>query len=359
MTNSDNVFLERCFQLALNGLGKVMPNPLVGCVIVKDGFIIGEGFHQIYGGNHAERNAIESVKDPSLLENATLYVNLEPCSHFGKTPPCCDLIINGKIKKVIFSNLDPNPLVAGQGLEKLRNSGIEVCPGILEKEGFELNKRFFTFFSNKRPYIILKWAQTRNGFMDIERPGISKYNWITNRQLTILSHKWRTEEAAIMVGSNTVKNDNPQLNVRLWKGNNPVRIVLDRLLQLDLSSHVFNGKSKTLVYTEKEKTSASRNLEFIKIDFSDMASEILRDLYQREIQSVIIEGGRKVLDTFLTQNLWDEIRLLIGNQYFDNGLEAPQLKTRPVEEIECRDNRILLFKNKMGNEIPEFSSPIL
>jgi diaminohydroxyphosphoribosylaminopyrimidine deaminase/5-amino-6-(5-phosphoribosylamino)uracil reductase len=215
--------MQRCFQLAENGLGYVAPNPLVGCVIVCDGKIISEGFHQQYGLNHAERNAILHVADKDLLKKSILYVNLEPCSHFGKTPPCADLIIERKIPKVVVSNLDSNPEVAGKGIERLQNAGIEVITGVLENQGRFLNRRFFTHIEKKRPYIILKWAKSLDGFMSSETE-----RWITNEAMRNLVHKWRSEESAIMVGTNTVSTDNPKLNVRAYFGKNPLRITIDK-----------------------------------------------------------------------------------------------------------------------------------
>lgn len=341
----EDFYIKRCFQLAKNGLGNVSPNPLVGCVLVANGEIIGEGFHQQYGGLHAEPNAILNVKGESLLSEATLYVNLEPCSHYGKTPPCADLIIEKGIKNVVICNLDPNPMVAGNGIRKLQNAGINVTTGILEEEGLELNRRFFTFMTRKRPYIILKWAQTLDGFMDIDRTSGSSEYWITNKRLKTIVHKWRTEEDAIMVGTNTVQNDNPMLTARLWHGKNPTRIVLDKSLRLDENSAVFNSEAKTLVYTSKQKDSKN-NIEYIQTDFSDLLNNVLEDLYQRKIQSVIVEGGKELLSSFISANLWDEARVLVGNKTFGKGLNAPELPLLPQNISSVENDKILFYRNR-------------
>ena len=338
-------FIKRCFQLAKNGLGNVSPNPLVGCVLVTNEQIIGEGFHQQYGGLHAEPNAILNVKDSSLFPKSTLYVNLEPCSHHGKTPPCADLIIEKGIKNVVICNLDPNPMVAGNGINKLQNAGINVITGVLEKEGLELNRRFFTFMTKKRPYIILKWAQTLDGFMDIDRTANSSDYWITNNRLKTLVHKWRTEEDAIMVGTNTVQTDNPLLTARQWNGKNPTRIVIDNSLRLDKNSAVFNSDAKTLVYTSKQEKSKD-TIEYIQTDFSNLVPNMLNDLYQRGIQSVIVEGGKELLSSFISANLWDEARVLIGNKVFVKGLKAPKLPISPERISSIDEDKVLFYRNR-------------
>ena len=342
--NMNDFFIRRCFRLAKNGLGNVSPNPLVGCVLVVDGKIIGEGFHQQYGGLHAEPNAILNVKDISLLEKSTLYVNLEPCSHHGKTPPCADFIIEKGIKNVVISNLDPNPMVAGNGVRKLQDAGINVIKGVLEKEGWELNRRFFTFMTKKRPYIILKWAQTLDGFMDIDRSVNSSDYWITNNRLKTIVHKWRTEEDAIMVGTNTAMNDNPLLTTRLWHGRNPKRIVIDNFLRLDESLAVFNSDAETLVYTSKQKEPKD-NIFYVQTDFSDLLPNMLEDIYQRGIQSVIVEGGKELLSSFISLNLWNEAKVLVGNKKFLQGLEAPELSVLPEHITSVDGDKILFYRN--------------
>lgn len=331
--NFDKKYLLRCLELAKNGLGNVAPNPMVGCVIVFDGKIIGEGYHQEYGKAHAEVNAIHSVKDKTLLKKSTLYVNLEPCAHFGKTPPCANLIVEHHIPRVVIGCVDSFSEVSGKGIEKLKNAGIDVSVGVLEKESLELNKRFFTFHNKKRPYIILKWAETKDGFLDVNRiteivgqANNEVDNWITSPLSKQLVHKWRSEEAAIMVGTNTALNDNPQLNVREWKGKNPTRVVVDLHDRLPENLHVFDKSVPTLVFS-LTKQEQENNLTFVKInDSKNLIQEVLDELYKRNIQSIIIEGGAKLLQSFIDQNLWDEARIFVGNRKFTTGLKAPSLK---------------------------------
>jgi diaminohydroxyphosphoribosylaminopyrimidine deaminase/5-amino-6-(5-phosphoribosylamino)uracil reductase len=316
-------YMQRCFRLAQNGLGYVTPNPLVGCVIVHDGKIISEGFHQKYGENHAERNAIlhvEARHASLLLEKSTLYVNLEPCSHFGKTPPCADFIIEKKIPKVVISNSDSNPEVGGKGIERLRNAGIEVITGVLENEGRFLNRRFFTYIEKKRPYIILKWAESSDGFIRGETE-----RWITNEAMRNLVHKWRSEEPAIMVGTNTVLADNPQLNVRNYFGKNPLRITIDSNHKLPKNLYFFDQSQPTKNY-----------------ETTDLP-EILNDLYSQKIQSVIIEGGAKLLQSFIEKNLWDEARILIGNKRFHRGFPAPQIQGKEFFSTQIEGDKIQIF----------------
>ena len=322
-------YIKRCIDLAKNGLGSTYPNPLVGCVIVHQGRIIGEGWHQKAGGPHAEVVAIASVKDKSLMNRSTLYVSLEPCSHFGKTPPCSNLILEHEIPKVVIGSIDPYNKVSGKGVEKLRKSNCEVVVGVLEEECIELNKRFFTYHTNKRPYIILKWAETNDGFMDVERKiddlEKAKSNWITNQYSRQLVHKWRTEEQAILVGTNTVINDNPKLNVRSWCGHNPIRIVLDKNLRIPNNYNILDGSTKTIILTEKEGNRRA-NIFFEMIGFNEkLAEEVCSILYKNEIQSVIIEGGTQTLETFIKENLWDEARIFKSEVIFSNGVKAPSI----------------------------------
>ena len=293
----DKMYMRRCFQLATNGLGRVRPNPMVGCVVVKDEEVVSEGFHQKYGENHAERNALLRLDDETA-RGATLYVNLEPCSHYGKTPPCADLIINKGVRRVVCCNDDPNPQVAGRGFEKLEKAGIEVVRHVLEEEGRWLNRRFFTFMEKRRPYIILKWAESADGYM---APAYKPY-WISTEEERRQSHKWRTEEAAILVGSQTYLDDQPQLTARLWSGENPTRIVLDR-----------RGRIKELPEG------------WMKLRSAD-AVEAVEEMYRAGLQSVIVEGGRKILDAFLEAGLYDEIRIFHGKENFEGGLKAPKVK---------------------------------
>lgn len=315
-------------QLAQNGLGKTYPNPMVGCVIVRDGKIVAEGWHKKAGKPHAEVNAVNQVLDKEILKQCTLYVSLEPCAHHGKTPPCADLIIHHRIPKVVVGTVDPFAKVNGLGISKMREAGIEVIPDILEKECRELNKRFFTFHQEKRPYVILKWAQTANRFMTIENGG---QKWITNEYSRQLVHKWRTEEQAILVGTKTAATDDPQLDARLWNGNHPVRLVLDKELKLNSKMNLFDASRPTIVFTEK--TAQNRhNLEFSTIDFNgNLPQTILSKLYDYEIQSVIIEGGKKTLETFILAGLWDEARIFTSSSVWDSGIESPDLKGNLIE----------------------------
>jgi diaminohydroxyphosphoribosylaminopyrimidine deaminase/5-amino-6-(5-phosphoribosylamino)uracil reductase len=335
--NFDEKYMLRCLELAKNGLRNVAPNPMVGCVIVFDGKIIGEGYHQEYGKAHAEVNAIHSVRDKSLLKKSTLYVNLEPCAHFGKTPPCANLIVEHNIPRVVIGCVDSFSEVSGKGIEKLKAAGIEVTIGVLENESLQLNKRFFTFHTKKRPYIILKWAETKDGFIDLERPFdklrvTNTNNWITSPLSKQLVHKWRSEETAIMIGTNTALNDNPKLNVREWNGKNPVRVVIDLHDRLPQTLHVFDKSIPTLVFS-LTKQGEENNLTFVKInDSKNLIQEVLDELYKRNLQSIIIEGGAKLLQSFIDQNLWDEARVFVGNKYFENGLKAPKLTGNLISE---------------------------
>ena len=342
-------YMRRCIELARLGFGETAPNPMVGAVLVYNDVIIGEGYHHRFGEAHAEVNAINSVTDKSLLTNSTLYLNLEPCTHFGKTPPCCDLIIQSQIPRVVIANIDPNPMVKGKGIEKLKQSGVEVTTDVLKNVGEELNKRFFCFHRKSRPYIILKWAQTEDGYIDLVRNPVQPQQptWITNEEARILVHKWRSEEQAIIVGTNTAFLDNPKLNVREWTGKNPIRIVIDRSLRLPQNLHLFDGSILTLVFTEQvvEEQNGS-NLEYITIPFDEYLPEhILGELYRRQIQSLMIEGGAKLINSFLLANLWDEARIFTGNKYFTSGIDAPQIEATPVSFEIWTDFRLDIFRN--------------
>lgn len=317
--SEDEVYMHRCLQLAAIGLGKVQPNPMVGAVLVADCRIIGEGYHQQYGQNHAEINAIDNVKDFSSLQRCTLYVSLEPCSHYGKTPPCADAIIRHGIPKVVVGTIDSHDKVNGNGLRKLKAAGIEVVQGVCETECRELNRRFFTYHCRRRPYIILKWAQTRDGFMDIERPAgmpVQSY-WITNPALRVIVHKWRSEEDAVLVGYNTMQNDCPQLTTRYYPGKNPKPFVMLH------SAEAYSLNSSA--------TPFPMNIE-----------EGLSMMYERRIQSVIVEGGRKTLDRFIESGYWDEARILVGSQSWGKGLPAPSIPIAP-HHIENIDDNIILY----------------
>ena len=327
-------YIKRCIELAKNGLGTTYPNPLVGSVIVYNNEIIGEGWHQKAGEPHAEVNAIHSVKDKSLLSKATIYVSLEPCSHFGKTPPCCDLIIANKIPNVVIGTIDPFAKVAGNGIKKLLEAGKKVTIGILEDECNELNKRFFTFHTKKRPYIILKWAESQDGFIAPLEREKKEPVWITNEFSRQLVHKWRSEEQAILVGTNTVLEDNPSLTVRDWTGNNPIRIVLDQKKRIPKESPIFDTQANTLLISKDT------------INFKNaIASEIADFLFKNEIQSVIIEGGRQTLQTFIDANIWDEARVFKGAKALKNGIKAPLITSVNAKKEQLLDDQLLTFLN--------------
>ena len=338
--------MRRCLELAKNGLGTTYPNPMVGSVIVCDGKIIGEGWHKKSGEPHAEVNAVNSVKDKSLLKRATIYVSLEPCSHFGKTPPCCDLIIENKIPNVVVGTVDSNIKVAGNGIKKLIEAGAKVTVGILETECKELNKRFFTFHEKKRPYVILKWAESNNGFIAPLTKLEQKPVWITNKFSRQLVHKWRSEEQAILVGTNTVIDDNPKLDVRDWTGNNPIRIVLDQNNRISKESNIYDNQVKTIIFSDIPKVINEENTTFESIDFKqNLAEQILNVLYKYQIQSVIIEGGSRTLQTFIDENLWDEARVFIGNHNFETGIKAPILALKNIEKHAVGNDILLISRN--------------
>lgn len=327
-------YISRCIELAKNGLGTTYPNPLVGSVIVYDGKIIGEGWHKKAGESHAEVNAINSVKDKSLLSKSTIYVSLEPCSHFGKTPPCSDLIIHHKIPNVVIGTIDPFAKVSGNGIKKLIESGANVTVGVLEEECNELNKRFFTFHNKKRPYIILKWAETKDGFIAPKSKENQKPVWITNKYSRQLVHKWRTEEQGILAGTQTIIDDNPSLTARDWKGNQPVRIVLDKKNRISKESAIFDDSALTILITDKE------------INFSkNVANQICDYLYDKEIQSVIIEGGSQTLQTFIDAQLWDEARVFKGISFFSEGTKAPKISGKITENKKIISDELLIFTN--------------
>ncbi len=322
------LYMQRCIELAQNGAGSVSPNPMVGCVIVHNEIIISEGWHQQFGQAHAEVNAIASVKDKSLLSEATLYVNLEPCNHFGKTPPCADLIIQHQIKQVVVGMVDPFEKVAGNGISKLQAAGINVTVGVLENECKFLNRRFIKFVTQHKPYVILKWAQTHNGYIAPDANKVSAEEFEQQRHITgftiqKLVHKWRTEEDAIMVGTNTALLDNPALNARAWHGKNPIRIVIDKTLRLPDSLKLFDKSIPTIVFTEQQKES-SQNLTFIQINFSEnWFNDVLAHLHENKIQSLIVEGGNQLLNTIIDAKLWDEAIQFISPKTINDGIKAP------------------------------------
>ena len=344
--------MRRALELATLGRGHVSPNPMVGCVIVhgEEGHqrIIGEGWHQRYGEAHAERNAILSVRpeDLHLLPQSTAYVTLEPCSHYGKQPPCADLLIEKRIGRVVCCNDDPNPLVAGNGFAKLRAAGIAVETGVLAEEGRALNARFFTFFEKQRPYIILKWAETSDGFISAEggRP-VKITGDLSNR----LVHRWRSEEDGIMVGTNTARMDNPRLNTRLWPGKNPTRIVIDNQLSLDKILNLFDGTQPTIIY---HKTEGENIVERPNVfhSFAPSLFHVLQDLHRRNIQSVLVEGGAKLLQSFIEGDLWDEMRvfhsrMMLGEGRFADAIKAPVVKGKLVSREMVGDDELTIYKS--------------
>ncbi len=338
----DELLIQRTFDLARLGMGSVSPNPQVGCVIVRDGEVIGEGWHRKYGEAHAEVNAVASISDKNLLTGSTVYVNLEPCSHHGKTPPCSDLLIQRGIKKVVISNLDTNPLVAGNGVRKLQEAGIEVVSGVLDKEGRELNKRFFTFHEKQRPFIILKWAQTSDGFV-----AHSNYEsrWISNEFSRLQVHKWRSEEDAVLVGTKTAAHDNPNLTVRDWSGRNPVRLVIDRFLRLSDKLNLFDKKVPTVCFNVL-KHEEHTNLKLIRLDEQDFIPQLLTWLHNEKIQSVIIEGGSLTLSLFIEAGLWDEARVFTSTRSFYKGISAPLFKGELVLRDHVASDLIQIYKRR-------------
>ena len=315
-------FIDKCIRLARKGALDVSPNPMVGCVIVNDGEIIGEGYHKEYGKNHAEVNAINSVKDKSVLKNSILYVNLEPCCHHGKTPPCTDLIIKYNIPKVVIGCIDTFSKVSGQGIKKLKDNSVEVIYGVLEKDCIELNKRFFCYHIKKRPYIILKWAKSKDNF--IAPINQEKPFWMTSEKSKKLVHSWRAEEDAILVGRKTVVADNPSLTVRMCEGKNPIRIVIDKELSLNEKSNVFDDQAETIVLNNIKSTKVDKTT-YLKADFNNLNQDILNQLYKRDILSVIIEGGAITINSFIEKNLYDEIRVFTTDKILKKGVNSPEL----------------------------------
>lgn len=350
MTNHEG-YMRRCIELARNGAGNTAPNPMVGCVIVNEGRIIGEGYHAVYGGPHAEVNAVRSVRDPRLLSSSTMYVSLEPCSHHGKTPPCSDLILNKRIPHVIIGTSDPFSEVAGKGIARLRQGGVNVETGVLESECRWQNRRFFTFHESSRPYVILKWAQTLDGFIAPENvPG--QPVWISGRLARTFVHKTRTEEGAILVGTETVIMDNPSLTARDWSGKSPLRVVIDRTGRIPFHYSVFNGEAPTLVFTGGTGN-WPEGVDAVQIRFDrDVPLQILQELYRRDIQSVIIEGGAVTLQHFINAGLWDEAHIFSGPEMFSRGVRAPLISGIPAERVHLDETVLTLMVNPFNRYIP-------
>ncbi len=338
--------MTRCLQLATLGKGYVAPNPMVGSVIVHKGRIIGEGFHRKCGEAHAEVNAINSVEDQSLLPDSTLYVNLEPCSHHGKTPPCSELIIKKRIPRVVIGHQDPYPEVSGRGIQMLREAGVEVVVNVLPDECRSLNKRFLTFIQEKRPYIILKWAESNDGYLDYNRtPGDgNRAVQFSNFFMQASVHKMRAEESAVMVGTNTVLLDNPTLNVRSWSGHNPLRITIDKDLKIQESAILMDNSIPTLIFTGQQ--TKLKDKKYCKIDFNQsVLPQIMEELYQRKIQSLIVEGGSKLLESLISSALWDEAQIEIAGFSLGSGIKSPFLKGKLLDVQKCENSIISTYKN--------------
>lgn len=338
----DEKYMYRCLQLAKNGRGFVSPNPMVGSVVVHNGKIIGEGYHRQYGKAHAEVNAINSVADKSLLKESVIYVSLEPCSHHGKTPPCAQLIIDSQIPKVVVACLDPYPAVSGRGIKMLQDAGIEVLVGVLEREAWMLNKEFFTVQTGNRPYIYLKWAQTQDGFIDKERKDGEepKPTPISDDFSKMLVHKKRSEVSAIMIGTNTAVNDNPSLTTRYWYGQNPLRIVLDRQGRVPSGYTIFDGKVETIVFTENVEVDSSENVTYIQVKFDNHLFENIFSLLRiRKINSVLVEGGRELLQSLIDKHLWDEAYIETSSVIFETGVKAPTIEGMLLEDWKWGDSQ--------------------
>ena len=335
-------FIQKCISLARKGALDVSPNPMVGCVIVNDGEIIGEGYHKEFGKNHAEVNAINSVKDKSALRNSILYVNLEPCCHHGKTPPCTDLIIKYNIQKVVIGCKDTFSKVSGKGIKKLKDNSVDVIYGVLEKDCVELNKRFFCYHIKKRPYVILKWAKSKDNF--IAPINQEKPFWMTSEKSKKLVHSWRAEEDAILVGRKTVVADNPFLTVRTSKGKNPKRIIIDKELKLNEKSNVFDDQAETIVFNNI-KSSIVDKTTYLKADFNNLNQDILNQLYNRDILSLIIEGGAITINSFIEKNLYDEIRVFTTDKILKKGINSPELPDiNSIETSIINNDKLEVYK---------------
>lgn len=342
-----NQYMKRCLELAALGAGKTSPNPMVGAVIVHNGEIIGEGYTSPYGGPHAEVNAVRSVIDQvgeakarELFSESTIYVSLEPCAHFGKTPPCADMIVDMGFKEAVIACLDPFAKVNGLGLKKLQDAGIRTEVGVMEDEAKWVNRRFFTKLKEFRPYVILKWAETADGYF----APVSGQRWISNQASKQLVHKWRSEEDAILVGKRTAELDNPSLTVREWQGRNPKRILIDKNLELAESLSIFDEAAETIIFNAK-KTDWQGNRKYIELENFDLylPQQILYQLYLMDVQSIIVEGGRKTLDLFIQAGLWDEARVFVGTESWAEGIEAPKLNGDLKEEIQVGSDQLKIY----------------
>jgi len=354
--NTDEKYMRRCLELAGLASGNTAPNPLVGAVVVHRGRIIGEGYHQVYGQAHAEANAIEAVEDPALLKESTMYVNLEPCAHHGNTPPCASLIVRMGIPRVVIGTVDSSSRVSGKGIHILKEGGCEVKTGVLEEASRDMNRRFFTYHEKQRPYVILKWAQTADGYIDRDRRKDDPIqpSWITNEVARHLVHKWRSEEQAILVGSNTALKDNPGLNVREWHGREPLRIVIDRYLEIDERYKLISDSLPLVLFTDKRSDPARAreleryDVEVVRLDFKDsVIRQIYEFLYNRKILSLFVEGGSYTLHQLLQTDLWDEARIFTGSRLFHSGVKAPPFPGKePYHMMDLQDTRLFVFRNE-------------
>lgn len=345
--------MQRAIELAKLGVGSVSPNPQVGCVIVHNNIIIGEGWHQKFGGPHAEIHALNSVTNKWLLKESTVYVTLEPCSHFGKTPPCANALIEHGIKQVVIGITDPNPLVSGKGIKLLNDAGINVITDLLKNECADLNKRYITYINQKRPYVILKWAQTNDGFIAPDKKELSDTEFEKQKQISAatvqkITHRWRTQEDAFMVGTNTALIDNPKLSARHWQGRNPKRVVLDLNNRLSKSLCLFDGTQPTFVFVyEENQTESTYNMTYIPITRKkDLVPQILTELYKQQIQSLVIEGGAQILQTFIDSNVWDEAIIIKAPHQLTQGIKAPTLVGKTKESFLIENNIISRINNQ-------------
>lgn len=338
----DSHYMQRALDLAERGRGTASPNPMVGCVIVHNEKIIGEGWHRMYGEGHAEVNAVASVSDKSLLKESTCYVTLEPCAHYGKTPPCADLLVKNELKRVVVAVQDSNPLVGGKGIARMTAAGIQVDYGVLEAEARELNARFFTAIEKQRPYILLKWAQTIDGF--VARKNFDS-KWISGKASRQLVHQWRADEDAIMVGTNTARYDDPKLNVRGVDGPDPLRVVIDKELKLPADLQLFDGSQPTVCYNLL-KTESLPNLEYVKLQKEDFLIALLADLHARKVQSILVEGGSALLNSLIREGLWDEARVFQSETRFEEGIVAPVLPFGPVDTTSIENDELRIYRNR-------------
>jgi diaminohydroxyphosphoribosylaminopyrimidine deaminase/5-amino-6-(5-phosphoribosylamino)uracil reductase len=313
--------MNRCLVLAQKGLGATYPNPMVGAVVVVENKIIAEGWHKKAGTPHAEVHALEHITN-AQARKATLYVNLEPCAHHGKTPPCCDLVIVRGIKKVVIGAVDPNPKVAGKGIHAMREAGVEVVVGIQKEACLELNKRFYWFHQNKKPYIILKWAESADGFIAPNKQEKGDIFWISDKHSQQLAHRWRAEEHAILVGRKTAEQDNPELTTRNWSGTNPIRMLIDPKNKVSKDACIKNEAAKTIVFNCMEQK-RDNNISWEKVSQESLLHDIVDRAYTMGIQSIIVEGGAQTIEGFLKQNLWNECRVIIGQKKLVEGIKAP------------------------------------